>query len=307
MAQAPYIRRAALFAATCVIFTSCAPPPPPTPEEVLATLSRIILRPERTCEELREAFEVEHLPVVDYPSEAGMDFEEHTVPTDDGQFLRVWYLPADANRGTVVISPGAVGPMSCYLHTTLLLIQNGWSVVTYEYEGFGGSSGTPSLLTLSPDLETVVDWARARTRHEQLTLLGISLGTIPSVAVAVERPDAVNAVVLDSPVALGVEIERFRDLLGVHTEDVIAVLDPTLVTEVIIDQMHQPLLMFLHEQDDVTPPATIEMLFELAAGPKQLVRFPDLAHARGQYFQTEQFTLHLETFLTEVWTGGLRR
>lgn len=280
---------------------SCSPPPLPSADEAVAALSALILDPSRTCADLRSDFGMEHLPLVDSPTEIGLEFEEHWVSTVDGEVLRVWYLPAELDRGTVVVSPGAAGTVPCYLFTAQLLVESGWSAVLYEYEGFGWSSGEPSLTALCPDLEAVVDWARARTGRRQVTLLGMSLGTIPSVAVAVERPHAVNAVVLDSPVALGTEIGRFGFLLGGRAEDLISVLDPKLRSETIIDEMRQPLLVFSHEWDIVTPPETVDLLFRLAPGPKDLLRFPQHEHARGQFHSTEVYARYLDAFLSEVW------
>jgi fermentation-respiration switch protein FrsA (DUF1100 family) len=65
--------------------------------------------------------------------------------------------------------------------------------------------------------------------------------------------------------------------------------------------MRQPLLVFLHELDSVTPPETVEKLYALAAGPKQLVRFPELDHARAPFFRTDDFVSALDAFLSDVW------
>ncbi|MCK4342893.1 MAG: alpha/beta fold hydrolase [Phycisphaerae bacterium] len=301
MHRAKATRILGLLVATSLIATSCTLPPPPTPEDILDMLSYAVLVPERTCAELREEFGVEHLPLVDYPDELGLEFEEDFVQTTRGESLRVWYIPAESERGVVVISPGAVGSMPCYLFVALLLHEQGWSAVMYEYQGFGQSTGIPNLDSLRPDLAAVLDWTQARTGAEEVSLFGLSLGSIPSVALAVERPDTVNAVVLDSPVALREELQRFDFFLAGQSELVIRLLDPSLITEELIDRMQQPLLVFLHEEDYVTPPAAVELLFELAPGPKELVRFTGLEHAQAQFFDTEVYVEHMDSFLSEVW------
>jgi len=63
-------------------------------------------------------------------------------------------MPVEPAHGTVIVSPGNSGSMACYLLTAQLLTDDGYSVVIYDYEGFGGSSGQASLETLRPDLET---------------------------------------------------------------------------------------------------------------------------------------------------------
>lgn len=260
-----------------------------------------MLNPEISCEQLRDDFDLVGLPITDDPAEAGMRYEEYWVPAPDGETLRVWYLPVENPHGVVVISPGNTGPMSCYLFTGRILTEGSWDVVIYDYEGFGGSTGEALLRTLRDDLSTVVAWTRATTGFPQVTLFGMSLGSIPAVAVAVGQPSDVNAVVLDSPIALATEIERFDVFVYGQSEEVIAALEPWMDSENSIADLHQPLLVFLHELDSVAPPEAVDALFNAAGGPKQLVRFPELHHARGQFVRTDEYRRHLVDFLNSVW------
>jgi pimeloyl-ACP methyl ester carboxylesterase len=292
------------LALTSLSINSCAPAPiPKTAEELEQAVSSLILDPQRTCEQLREAFNVDFLPLVEYPDELGLEFEEYWIETPDGMRLRAWYVPSEGDQGTVIMCNGTVGEIPCYLFLTLLLVENDWSVVMYDYRGFGGSSGLPGLNTLIPDLETVLDWTLERVRHEQVTLYGQSLGCVPAVAVAIERPEDVNAVVLDSPVSLGIEINALQSLLPGVAAAVRTALDPRLFTDEIISQLTQPLLVFEHEADTVTPPAAVSRLFELAGGPKTRIRFPGLEHYCGLFFGTDVYIYYLHTFLLEVFTG----
>lgn len=282
----------------------CAGPRPPAKDELLERLSFIVLDPAITCTELRDHFHLTDLPVVEAPDELGLEYVNQWVIGADSAALHVWFIPARLDRGTVVLSMGASGRMACYLFVTQLLVHNGWSVVMYEYQGFGESQGTPSLGTLASDLETVVNWTRSAATAPRVTLMGISLGSIPSVAVAARRPDAINGVILDSPVALSSELERFNFLLNGDAADYVARLDAELITETMMPLVTQPTLFFLNEADIVTPPATIERLYALANEPKQLVRFPDLEHALGPYAKTALYTVSVERFLSGLWGGG---
>ncbi|MEW6249468.1 MAG: alpha/beta fold hydrolase [Planctomycetota bacterium] len=307
-----------------VFLAGCPQPPPlPEPDELHANLSYAVLQPELTCAELRESYGLEGLPVVDTPAEAGMAYTEHWIPGPEGTTLRAWYIPAPAaaaaasglagaalagaasGRGLALISCGNSGSMACYLFTARLLTERGWSAVLYEYEGFGGSTGVPSLNRLRDDLSTVLDWTLAETGLTEVTLVGISLGSIPSVAVAAVRPEAVNGVILDSPIALGAEISRFASLIGGPTRvrEVIARLEPWLLSEAVIGLVQQPLLIFSHEDDPVAPPDSTRLLYDRAAGPKELVYFAGLDHAAGQFLRTETYAAHLEAFLTRVWVS----
>lgn len=264
-------------------------------------LSALVLHPERTCEELCREFEISELAPIEAPDEAGYAYVEHAVPTLDGEVLRVWHMPVERPRGTVIITPGAAGPMSCYLHTAKLLIDRGWEVVMFDYRGFGGSSGKPSLRAMRDDLDTVVTWTINTFGCDCVTLFGVSLGSVPVLAEAVYRPHAINAVVLDSPVALRAQIARLRNMFGREPEALLKLLDPTLISEDAAARLLQPLLVYLHGRDNVTPPETVERIYRLASGPKQLVRFEELHHARGQFFETDVFASRLDGFLASVW------
>lgn len=284
------------------LLVGCLPPLPP-PDELLRGLSAAILQPEMTCEELRDDFGLADLPLVETPGDVGIPYEEWRLPVDDGRTLRVWIMP-EGPRGVVVVSPGNSGPMSCYLFTAQLLTGAGWTVVMYDYEGFGQSTGTASLLTLRDDLDAVVNWTRMQTGRQRVTLFGMSLGSIPSVAVAVKRPGVINGVILDSPVALGVQIERFDVLVRGRSAEIQAVVYawvPWLIAERHIAYMTAPLLVLLGEDDVVTPPGTVQVLYDRATGPKKLVVFQALGHAAAQFLRTAEYAAELEAFLAELW------
>lgn len=294
----------ALITLTLFICAGCVPIGSFGQKDLLTSLSDLILQPDYTCDQLREQFGVTYLPPADNPAEAGLDYEEHWLEVDSETLLRVWYLPTNLNRGTVVYSCGNTGPMACYLYTADLLTANGWSVVMYEYEGYGLSDGEPSLGTLSRDLEAVVEWTTEYTGRKQVTLMGMSLGSVPSVSVAVKHPSKVNAVILDSPIALAAQIERFGYAIGGRTSELIRQLDAELLSDVLIAWLEQPLLIFLHEHDILATPETVEVLYNRANGPKTVVRFPELGHALSQFMKTDVYLYHLDTFLTEAWSAN---
>ncbi len=289
---------------TIVITTGCIQqsqaPSVPTALEAQAVFDSIIFDPSATCEQLARRFSLTDLVVVDTPDLAGIAYEEHHVPTPDGQLLRTWYMPAAQDRGLVVVTMGAAGSMACYMYTAVVLVTEGWSVVMYDFRGMGGSSGALSGTAMGDDLLTIVDWSLGYTGRSQLTLMGISLGTIPVVEVATKRPGLINAVILDSPVALGDEIARFGRILPGLTW-IADYLGDELFPERLIGGMAQPSLFFLHGADRLTPPWSVEALFDAAGGDKTLVVYPSYGHARGVFLETESYTANLEAFLSRAW------
>lgn len=276
------------------------PPPIPTALQAQAVLDSLIFDPAATCTQLARRFGVTGLPIVDTPDQIGIPYEEHFIPTLDGQSLRAWYMPSLEDRGLVVITMGAAGSMACYMYTGVVLHAEGWSVVMYDFRGMGGSSGAVSAISLGDDLLTVSEWALAQTGRSQLTLLGISLGTIPAVEVAVKRPGIVNGLILDSPVALGDEIARFGRIAPGLTW-ISDYLSEDLFSERLVGRLNQPSLFFLHGADRLTPPRTVQELFDAAGGDKTLVVYPEAGHARGVFSETDSYAANLDAFLSAIW------
>lgn len=294
-----------LFAAVLWVGVVGCTPWNPQKDELNRTLDTFIFQPQTTCDDLAVRFDVPFLDPVNTPDQAGINYQEYLIQTDDGTLLRIWYLPTQLNRGTIVLSMGSSGDMSCYLYVARLLLSDGWSIVLYDYRGFGGSTGVADLEKLAPDLEAVVDFSRSLTGREQVTLMGISLGTIPSVAVAVARPDAVNGVILDAPIALGEQIKRFDFVFGGLSTQIISRLDPAIVSESLMPRLQSPVLIVAYSADAVAPLNTVQVLFDLAPEPKTLAVLPDLGHALGPYTTPADYLYAVEGFLNEVWNQSV--
>ena len=63
----------------------------------------------------------------------------------------------------------------------------------------------------------------------------------------------------------------------------------------------QPVLIYEHGQDSLTPPQDAELLYALAGGPKRLYYFDEFGHAQSQFLATDFYIDTLDTFLTETW------
>lgn len=270
-------------------------------DELLSKLSKVVLEPEATCDALRDGLGLGSLSIVATPADAGLNYEEVWLGDTPQTVSRAWFLPAWDDRGVVVLSMGSSGELPCYLFIAHLLVTNGWSVMMYEYEGFGQSGGAASVLSLIPNLERALDWTLARTGRDQATLMGISLGSVPTIAVAAGRPWDVNGVILDSPVALAHEIARLEPVLGESTLDVILRIGAPFVSEHVIDDLQCPSLFLMNEADIITPPDTVLALYALAPDPKRLVSFPGLPHVAAPYFATGAYRLAVDDFLQVLW------
>ena len=77
------------------------------------------------------------------PKSLGWDFEDVTVPVM-GQTTHGWYMPLPNARGVVLFCHGNGGNIALHLDGTRLVRSLGYSVLTFDYGGYGKSTGNPS-------------------------------------------------------------------------------------------------------------------------------------------------------------------
>lgn len=255
------------------------------------------LAPHKSCQVLADEFGLPNIEGLNSPADVGLGYIETHVPVDDQRSLRVWYVPAAESQGVVVLSYGAVGEMTCYLWIVLNLVERGWSVAMYDFSGFGGSTGSPSLLHLLEDGRAAVEWARPFAEDGRVVLMGISLGTIPSITYAAEHPEAVAGIVLDGPISLQAEVGRFGFLLGFRPDDYLALLPSEILVRDQIGQVTRPLLAFTYGRDEFASGAIAADLLANSGGPVQIHRFETLPHVRAPYFAGDEYWPTLAAFL----------
>jgi hypothetical protein len=126
--------------------------------------------------------------------------EDVTFETADGLRLAGWFAsPAQSNRATVIVFNGNAGDRSSRAPLAAALTQAGFSVLLFDYRGYGRNPGDPSEQGLVADARAARQYVSTRgdVDPSRLVYFGESLGTAVAVALAVEQPPA--ALVLRSP------------------------------------------------------------------------------------------------------------
>lgn len=293
---------AAVVFASLYLTVGCAPEAPKlvTSDNFLPVVDAFALAPDLSCDDLKTSFGMPHVPSVMLPDEIGIPFEEHFVTTPRGESLRLWYIPGRMQRGTIVISMGAAGDMSCFLFLAHMLRTHGWSVVLFDYQGFGQSTGEPTIDSLYADLQAVLDWTFANRELEQVTLLGVSIGTLPVAALAVDQPTRINGIVLDAAISVRHEVERLGFLLAGDVDDFVGQFEAWQLLDVQLAQVTQPTLVYRYGLDEY---ATSESFAEIAptiTAPLTMVWLDQVGHARGPYQATGEYFYQLEMFLASL-------
>jgi pimeloyl-ACP methyl ester carboxylesterase len=116
------------------------------------------------------------------PEGLGLGAEDVEFRSKGGVTLRGWLLRG-TKRGTVVFCPGNTGNLSSHLEYIRLVRRTGYSVLGFDYRGFGRSDGEPDLRTVVHDAEAACEFITV-FRPEPYALFGLSLGAGAALAAA---------------------------------------------------------------------------------------------------------------------------
>ena len=229
--------------------------------------------------------------------------EEVHIDTPDGVKLHGWLKhPAVANPGQrfpLVIVFGGVR------RETSWLIDRGdkperWGWLFINYRGFGLSEGEASERVLLEDASLIYDYAAARPDVDPsgIVVLGRSLGTYFSVALARERQvrGAILATPFDSFAALGGE--RYPWL------PVGLILNGRYDAAAIAPKIKVAALFVLAERDNVTPAARGAALAKAWGGPQRTITLADARHYGIE--RRDEFWSAVAEFLRELEPGAPR-
>jgi hypothetical protein len=136
------------------------------------------------------------------PEALGLAAEDVEFWSKGGVKLRGWLLRG-TKRGTVVFCPGNSGNVSSHLEYVRLGLRTGYSVLGFDYRGFGRSEGEADLGTIVQDVEAACEFIAVH-RREPYALFGLSLGAGAALAAAGSTGAA----------AVGVVVEGAYDIRG---------------------------------------------------------------------------------------------
>lgn len=234
-----------------------------------------------------------HLRVT--PSDFGWTSESVSLPTDDGETLHGWWLPADEERGVVLYCHGNAGNIGDRLPAVAGFHRLGLSVFLFDYRGYGRSTGTPSEDGLYRDAE--VAWRYLTDTRgidpNRIIVLGRSLGG--GVASHLAHRYRPAGLVLEST------FTSVPDVAAHHY----AFLPARLLARTRFDNLARvrdldgPLLIAHSPDDEVIPFAHGERLYAAAGGAKSFLRSTG-SHQGGPIFIDPRYRDTVEAFLRQA-------
>jgi uncharacterized protein len=228
------------------------------------------------------------------PSRRNIPFEEVRLPVD-GEETFAWYAPLENARGVVLFSHGNAGNLSGRVRMVERLQSFGFSVLAYDYGGYGYSTGSPSEKRFYADIRAMWDYL-VETRgvpEEEILLYGRSVGGGPTCELA--KGVTPGAVILESTFLstsdVAWDIALYRPFLWL--------LRHKFKNKDKVADFNAPLLILHSRKDEIIPYEHGQGLFDRAKEPKTFVEIKG-GHNDGFEFSEKTYRRAWETFLTPI-------
>jgi fermentation-respiration switch protein FrsA (DUF1100 family) len=201
------------------------------------------------------------------PDAIGLEYEDITLGTSDGERLHGWFVPHPSARATLLFAHGNAGNISHRLESIRLFHELGLAVLIFDYRGYGLSSGTTTEQGTYRDVDAA--WHYLVDEHgigpESVVLFGRSLGAAVIADLAARTHP--GAVILESAFT--------------SVPDMAARIYPWLPVRWLasyrydnaekIRKITSPVLLMHSRDDEIIPFGQGEQLFAMANEPKQFL------------------------------------
>ena len=233
------------------------------------------------------------------PADYGLAFEDLRLPTEDGERLHAWYVPAPGARGTALLFHGNAGSIAARAAWLPMFQRLRLNALLVEYRGYGRSSGNPSEQGFHLDARAALAHLTAEraTPATSVVVFGESLGGAVAARLAAEQP--VGAVVLMSSFT--------------SVPDLAAGLYPFLPVRLLarydfdslarMQRIAAPVLVAHSPDDEIVPFAHGRRLYEAAREPKAFLELAG-GHNEGFIFMRAEWVERLDAFLSAHWPAG---
>jgi fermentation-respiration switch protein FrsA (DUF1100 family) len=227
--------------------------------------------------------------------------------TPEGLTLHGWFLRTHAKaQGSILVLHGNAENLSTHVNSVLWLVDKGFNIFIFDYQGYGRSQGEPTIAGVHRDAEAALETllSMPQVDKEQIIVLGQSIGGAIAVYTVANTPykDRIAALVIDSAFSSYRRIAReklaqvfitwpFQYPLSLFFND-----DYSPV-KWIKKVAPVPLLIIHGEQDPVVPGHHGQMLYDTALQPKDFWKTTVPGHVSS--FADEGVREKLVGYLTE--------
>lgn len=208
--------------------------------------------------------------------------------TETTNRIVVKYLENPASSYTILYSHGNAVDLGGLRHLQDNFYKHGYSIIIYDYSGYGHSEGRPSEQQVYNDVQAVYDYLteQKNIKAEHIISYGHSLGSAIATELAFKNP--VAALILESPFTTAF---RVKTVYPIVPFDKFASIDK-------IKYIHAPVFITHSKDDRVIPFWHGAELYDTANSPKKFLAFETEGHAGITH--SSVFWPALQTFISLI-------
>lgn len=221
------------------------------------------------------------------PADIGLKYEKVSFKSADGISIYGWLVPSDKQRGIILYCHGNGGNISYYLDIIPLFNMIGFSVLMFDYRGYGESEGHPTEEGTYLDAEAAWNFLTIERgiHSSRIIIWGRSLGGSIAAWLAQNRIPAM--LVIES------SFNKLSDVAGYHSFYAAGFIYRDLYQSTnYIKNVKCPVVVFHSPQDELVPFELGEKLFQNANEPKEFITISG-SHNEGfiQFFYNRNYIL----------------
>ena len=216
--------------------------------------------------------------------------DEVRIPVKNGESITAVYLKNPEAHQTILFSHGNAEDLAHVLPFMTSFYEKGYSVLMYDYRGYGTSDGTPSVRRALQDAEAAYQWLvkEQRVPPTSILLQGRSLGGGPSCWLAARHP--VSGLILESTFVSTFRVKTVWPLLPWDKFNNLKALRKTSC----------PVLVMHGTEDEVIPFWHGKKLFRIAPSKKKHLWIQDAHHNDYAYIAGDAYFEAIRTFTQEL-------
>jgi fermentation-respiration switch protein FrsA (DUF1100 family) len=177
----------------------------------------------------------------------------------NNQHLHGWFLQNKNSNKVILLCHGNFGNISHKQRKMIEMRNIGYSVLAFDYSGYGKSKGSPNERNLYDDASMMVSLLLKTYKHEQIILYGESLGG--PVATYVARKYCIPTLILEGPLpSVKILIKNKYPILSF-----IAFLFPEFDTETYLKDYKGKSLIMHSTEDKKIPYSSVQKLIDLCS------------------------------------------
>lgn len=228
-----------------------------------------------------------------FPPKASYKDSEQVIKikTKSGKKISAYFFKNPKSKYTLLYSHGNAADIGQMRPIFELFFKQGYSIFSYDYQGYGTSEGRPSEKNTYEDIRAAFDYLTidAGIPENNIILFGSSVGCGPTIDLAIEKPK-VAALILESPF-----LSVFRVLTRIPLFPVDRYNNIKKVKEV-----KMPVLVIHGTEDTVIPTWHGERIFKAIPTQKQAYWVEGADHNDILYVAREQYWQALDKFVSTL-------